>query len=76
MNTTRANVDIMLTASDLARLLHVHINTVRRWSNRGILKSYRLGPRGDRRFRMEDIAVFIAGNGGNGHNEKEPSIAE
>ncbi len=70
-------VDIMLTASDLARLLHVHINTVRRWSNQGVLKAYRLGPRGDRRFRMEDIAVFIAGNGGVHHiAEKEPAIAE
>ena len=47
----------MLTARDLARLLHVHINTVRRWSNRGLLKAYRVGPRGDRRFKKEDIAL-------------------
>lgn len=50
----------MLTASQLARLLHVHINTVRRWSNRGILKAYRIGPRGDRRFSKEDINTFLA----------------
>ena len=53
----------MLTARDLARLLHVHINTVRRWSNRGLLKAYRVGPRGDRRFKKEDIALFIAESG-------------
>ena len=49
----------MLTPGDVARLLHVHINTVRRWSNREMLKAYRVGPRGDRRFREEDIATFL-----------------
>ena len=50
----------MLTASELAHLLNIHINTVRRWSNQGILKVHRIGPRGDRRFKKEDIAVFLA----------------
>ena len=49
----------MLTTSGVARLLNVHVNTVRRWSNQGILKSYRIGPRGDRRFNEEDIANFL-----------------
>jgi excisionase family DNA binding protein len=38
-------IDPMLTTSDVARLLNVHINTVRRWSNQGILKTYRIGAR-------------------------------
>lgn len=50
----------MLTISDVARLLNVHINTVRRWSNQGVLKAYRIGSRGDRRFQQEDIAIFLA----------------
>ena len=53
-------VDPMLTVSDVARLLNVHINTVRRWSNQGILEAYRVGSRGDRRFRHEDIASFLS----------------
>ena len=53
-------IDPMLTVGDAARLLNVHINTVRRWSNNGILKVYRIGPRGDRRFRHEDIASFLS----------------
>ena len=52
-------VDPMLTISEVARLLNVHINTVRRWSNQGILKAYRIGSRGDRRFQREDIAGFL-----------------
>lgn len=54
------NIDPMLTASDVARLLNVHMNTVRRWSNQGVLKAYRIGSRGDRRFRQEDIDYFLS----------------
>jgi excisionase family DNA binding protein len=53
-------IDPMLTTSDVARFLNVHINTVRRWSNQGILKAYRIGSRGDRRFREEDIVSFLS----------------
>ena len=49
----------MLTTTGVARLLNVHINTVRRWSNRGILRAYRIGPRGDRRFKREEIDSFL-----------------
>jgi excisionase family DNA binding protein len=52
----------LLTARQVARLLNVHVNTVRRWNDRGILKAYRIGPRGDRRFNKADIDVFLAGN--------------
>jgi excisionase family DNA binding protein len=44
-----------LRTSAIARLLNIHTNTVRRWSNKGILKAYRIGPRGDRRFKQKDI---------------------
>lgn len=50
----------MLTVKDVARLLNIHVNTVRRWSDRNIIKSYRVTSRGDRRFRQEDIARYLA----------------
>jgi len=56
----RPPVTPMLTTSEVAAILSVHINTVRRWSNQGSLKAYQLGPRGDRRFRKEDIDEFLA----------------
>lgn len=49
----------MLTTSEVARLLNVHINTVRRWSNQGVLKTYRIGTRGDRRFERDDVVRFL-----------------
>lgn len=60
------NIDPMLTTSEVARILNLHINTIRRWSNQGILKAYRIGSRGDRRFKKEDIDEFFANNGDNG----------
>ena len=50
----------MLTVKDVARLLNIHVNTVRRWSDRNIIRAYRITHRGDRRFRQEDIAHFLA----------------
>ena len=49
----------LITAAEVAKVLHVHINTVRRWANDGSLKSYRIGPRGDRRFFPMDVDNFI-----------------
>ena len=53
-------INPMLATSEVARLLNVHINTIRRWSNQGTLKSYRIGSRGDRRFRREDVTSFLS----------------
>jgi excisionase family DNA binding protein len=53
----------MLTTSEVADMLYVHINTIRRWSDQGLLKPYRIGPRGDRRFAQIDIQHFLNNNG-------------
>jgi len=49
----------MLTVSEAADLLGAHINSVRRWADMGLLPSYRIGLRGDRRFRPEEISSFL-----------------
>jgi excisionase family DNA binding protein len=57
---TSARRDDMLTVTEVARMLHVHPNTLRRWSKDGRIQSYRIAPRGDRRFKQEEIARFLA----------------
>ena len=52
--------DALLTTAEVAELLNVHVNTVRRWSDKGTLKSYRIGNRGDRRFMQNDIVLFLS----------------
>ena len=49
----------MLRVGDVAQLLGVHVNTVRHWSDRGVLKPFVISNRGDRRFKREDIDSFI-----------------
>jgi excisionase family DNA binding protein len=51
--------DNMLTVREVSQILHVHSNTLRRWSDLGLIKAYRIGPRGDRRFRQEDITLML-----------------
>ena len=53
-------MDDMLTVREVARFLHVHPNTLRRWSNKGRIRAYRISPRGDRRFKREEIARYLA----------------
>ena len=51
--------DNMMTVTEVSRILHVHPNTLRRWSDKGLIKSYCITPRGDRRFMSRDIDQFL-----------------
>jgi excisionase family DNA binding protein len=49
----------MLTASEVAEMLHLHVNTVKRLGDRGELKYYKVCKRGDRRFLLDDVRRFL-----------------
>jgi len=51
---------LMLTVGEAARELGVHVNTVRRWADEGKLESFKLNPRGDRRFKRSYIQTFLS----------------
>ena len=53
----------MLTTTEVAHVLHVHPNTVRQWADKQLIRAYRLGPRGDRRFKRADLEGFLRRNG-------------
>jgi diguanylate cyclase (GGDEF)-like protein/excisionase family DNA binding protein len=52
--------DATLSVTKAARMLGVHPNTVRAWSDAGRLRYYRINPRGDRRYRIGDLQRFLA----------------
>lgn len=54
----RAKPDL-LTVRQAARLLGVHANTVRSWTDAGVLTCLRINSRGDRRYRRNEIEAFI-----------------
>lgn len=44
-------------------VLNVHPDTLRRWGAQGIVKTYRVGPRGDRRFYRTEIVRMLKSDG-------------
>ncbi len=54
-----ANDRRMLAVRHVARLLGIHENTVRMWADSGILESYRIGPRQDRRIPAESVGRML-----------------
>jgi excisionase family DNA binding protein len=60
LDTPSFAAEKMLTVRDVANFLHLHTNTVRRWSNEGRLQAIRMGPRGDRRFPQENVLRLIS----------------
>ncbi len=44
-------------------MLHAHPNSIRTWSDSGILPAVRIGRRGDRRFRYQDVERLLNDGG-------------
>ncbi|HEY31703.1 MAG TPA: helix-turn-helix domain-containing protein [Dehalococcoidia bacterium] len=53
------NDDVIMTSSEVAKFLKVHLGSVRRWTRTGELKGYRLGERGDWRYIRGDVLNFL-----------------
>jgi diguanylate cyclase (GGDEF)-like protein/excisionase family DNA binding protein len=49
----------ILSVTGAARLLGVHPNTVRAWTDQGRLRCLRINERGDRRYRTADLQAFL-----------------
>ncbi len=54
MNKT-SNEKILLSIGEVAKLFGIHRDTLRNWEKRGLIKPLKVGPRGDRKYRPEDI---------------------
>ena len=57
--TVQANFPRMLRVGEAASILHVHPNTLRKWSSNGLIPSYRIGHRRDTRFTLEALYNFL-----------------
>ena len=53
-------IDATLSVTKAARLIGVHPNTIRTWSDAGRLRYFRINARGDRRYRLGDLQRFLA----------------
>ena len=59
MPKTKSELSKLLTIKQVAEILNVHVETLRRWDKRGKLKAIRVNERGDRRYRPEDIEKLM-----------------
>lgn len=50
---------VYLTISQASELLQVHANTLRNWDKQGVLKANRIGVRGVRRYKREELIKFM-----------------
>lgn len=48
-----------LTLKQACELLQVHPNTLRNWDKKGILIANRIGERGVRRYKKEDLIKYM-----------------
>ena len=54
-----ASSHVLLSSTDAAKFLGVHPNTIRRWSNAGIIHAYRFGKRRDRKFHKKELEKLL-----------------
>ena len=53
------DIGSLVTTAEVAAMLHVHANTVKRLGDRGDLPFFRVCSRGDRRYRMVDVEAML-----------------
>ncbi len=51
----------LLNVRETAEFLNVSEMTVRRWTNAGLLRCYRIGPKRERRFKLRELEEYLAG---------------
>ncbi|MGA7873342.1 MAG: MEDS domain-containing protein [Candidatus Binatus sp.] len=65
----------ILTIEEAARFLKVSKISLRRWTNTGRLRCFRVGLRGERRFAKAELEAFLAPGGANCGQSTTPTVA-
>jgi excisionase family DNA binding protein len=59
MTNNKNKLSKLLTIRQAAEILNVHVETLRRWDNKGKLLAIKLNDRGDRRYKQVDIENYL-----------------
>ena len=58
-NGKKSGDKAIMTCDEVAEFLRVHVSSVRRWSRCGKLRAFKVGGRGDWRYRKQDVLAFL-----------------
>jgi excisionase family DNA binding protein len=61
----------IMTCDEVAAFLRVHVSSVRRWSRSGKLRAFKVGGRGDWRYRRQDVLAFLYRETPDGQGKRE-----
>lgn len=64
----------IMTCDEVAAYLRVHVSSVRRWSRSGKLTAYKVGDRGDWRYREQDVLAFLYDTAREGEGQREVMV--
>ena len=64
----------ILTCEEVAEYLRVHVGSVRRWSRSGKLLAFKVGGRGDWRYREQDVLAFLYDATTDGKGQEEVMV--
>jgi len=67
----RAGSKAIMTCDEVAEFLRVHVSSVRRWSRSGKLRAFKVGGRGDWRYRQQDVLAFLYDTNTRGQGQRE-----
>jgi excisionase family DNA binding protein len=70
-NRSKSDNEEIMTCDEVAEFLRVHVISVRRWSRSGKLRAYRVGGRGDWRYRKQDVLAFLYNTNTKGQGQSE-----
>ncbi len=59
MPNKKDSLSKLLTIRQAAEILNVHVETLRRWDNKGKLPAIKVNDRGDRRYKQADIESYL-----------------
>lgn len=59
MTSKTSKIPELITIQETADVLKVHKNTLRSWDRKGILTAVRIGEKGVRKYKKEDIIKLI-----------------
>ena len=65
---------VIMTCDEVAAYLRVHVSSVRRWSRSGKITAYKVGGRGDWRYREQDVLSFLYDTNQEGEGQGEVMV--